>query len=134
MAKRATRKKPDKEIELPTKFVPQFWNNSDGRISVVRIIRQRYEELKADCGANSVQKDILCQRATFVCIQLETMEVEATKTGKFSSGKYTQMLNTLMGLLRTLGLERQAKQVECLESYVIEKKKKRKKNGKRKKV
>lgn len=117
------------EIELSDKFVPQFWENEDRRCAVVRNFIERYETLKTDCGADSYQKELLCQRATFVAIQLETMEVNATRTGKFEAGKYGNLTNTFLGLLKSLGLERQAKQVESLETYIVEKS-----NGKRKAV
>jgi hypothetical protein len=90
---------------------------------MVKKITTRYADLKDDCQADSVQKNILAQRATFIAIQLETQEMQALETGVFDSGRYTQMVNSLVGLLRCLGLERKAKQVCNLADYVEQKKK-----------
>jgi hypothetical protein len=106
---------------LPTRFVAQFWEQADSRFAATREIRRRYDLLKADTGCDSYQKDLLCQRAVFVGCQLETMEVAATQTGNFDAGRYTQMVNALVGLLRSLGLRRSRQQVESLQTYVAKK-------------
>ncbi len=108
----------EKELSIPTRFVPQFWDNVDGRCAIVKEIRRRYEELKRDTGADSFQKDLLVQRTVFVALQLETMETKAAETGEFDPGVYTQMVNAMSGLLSKLGLERKAKHVPNLKSYV----------------
>lgn len=121
--------KPDNESQSPNarrlktkdlakRFTPRFWEQADSRLATIREMRHRYDLLKADCQADSYQKDLLCQRATFVAAKLETMEVTATETGEFDMGVYTQAVNCLLGLLRSLGLERKAKNVQSLESYV----------------
>lgn len=103
---------------IPARFEPRFWETTDQRQSAVRVIRRRCEELREDVGADSVQKDLLVQRAIFLSIQLETMEVEAIESGHFDPGIYTQMVNGLTGLLNKLGLERQIKEVTDLKTYV----------------
>jgi hypothetical protein len=113
-------KQQEKEVALPDQFVPQFWENEDGRYAIVRAIRERYETLKADCGIDSFQKDLLCQRAVFVSLQLETLEITAARTGKFNAGVYGQLVNTFLGLLKSLGIERKAKKVG-LSDYVRKK-------------
>jgi hypothetical protein len=105
---------------VPERFVPRFWEDADGRQLAVREIKRRYEQLRTDVGAESYQKDLLCQRATFVAIQLETMEAAAVQGEAFNPGVYTQMVNALLGLLKALGLERHAKQVVSLQTYVQE--------------
>ena len=114
-------KHPLKGTTLPARFEPRFWDQADGRIATIKEVRRRYEALKQDTQADSCQKDLLCQRATFVACQLETMEVIATETGKFDMGVYCQAVNTLLGLLRSLGLERKARNVDNLQSYVASK-------------
>lgn len=99
-----------------------FWEHADGRCAIVREIRRRYLELKEDCGADSIAKDLLVQRAVFVALQLETTERTAAEGGSFDSGKYGQLVNTLVGLLRSLGLERHIKKVANLADYVESKK------------
>lgn len=117
----ATRKEQRaKRIAIPTTFQPRFWEEVDGRYAIAKEIRRRYETLRNDVGSDSYQKELLCQRAVFVGVQLETMECEATESGKFDPGVYTQMTNTLLGLLKALGLDRHVKDVTSLKSYIEE--------------
>jgi len=51
------------------------------------------------------------------------MELVAAEQGKFNAGVYTQMVNSLVGLLKSLGLEKKAKKVVNLQSYVKQKSK-----------
>lgn len=115
-----TREQRTKEVSLPEKFVPQFWDAVDGRFGVVKEIRRRYEVLKQDAAAESYQKDLLCQRAIFLGVQLETLEAVAVAEGKFDAGIYTQMVNALSGLLSKLGLERQIPKAKNLKAYMKE--------------
>jgi hypothetical protein len=116
-----TREQRTKEISIPARFTPRFFDVLDGRCGVVKEIHKRYKRLKADTNANNYQKDLLCQRAVFIAIQLETMECVAAQTGEQDPGVYTQMVNTLMGLLKTLGIESKAANVVNLKAYVDEK-------------
>ena len=116
-------KKQSRIVSLPEQFIPQFWDEADGRCSVIKEIRHRYEVLKGDTQADNYQKDLICQRAIFISVQLETMEMVASETGSFNAGVYTQMVNSLMGLLKSLGLERKRKNVVSLQEYVGQKKK-----------
>lgn len=111
---------PAKRKEITATFKPKFWDELDGRTGIAQTIRERYELLKADAGATSTQRDILCQRAVFMCVCLETMECEALATGKFDAGVHTQMSNALLGLLKALGLDRRVKKVGDLGDYIRE--------------
>ena len=111
---------PRKRTDIQTTFKPRFWADLDGRTGIAQTIRERYETLKADAGAESVQRDILCQRAVFMCVCLETMECEALGTGKFDAGVHTQMTNALLGLLKALGLDRYVKKAGGLDDYIRE--------------
>jgi hypothetical protein len=53
---------------------------------------------------------LLAQRAAFLALRLETMEVVYATEGRFDAGVDTAMTNTLVGLLKALGLERKARQ------------------------
>jgi hypothetical protein len=108
-----------KSRRVPEGFLPHFWNKVDGRLSAKKKIRQRYEELKRDSGADSAQKGQLCQRAAFISVQIETMECIAAEGGELDAGIYTQSVNALSGLLSKLGLEKQAKEKEHdLRAYI----------------
>jgi hypothetical protein len=100
---------------VPKRFLPRFWENADQRQVAIREIKRRYALLRKDAGADSFQRDLLAQRAIFISVQLETMEVEASEGGDFNSGHYTQMVNALTGLLKALGLEKRATAQPWLE-------------------
>ena len=106
-------------IALPNRFVPRFWEQSDMRIAVVRSIKGRYEQIKRDAGGSeSVQRDLLCQRVAFFSVILETFEVRAAEGAGIDLGVYTQATNALIGLLKTLGLDKRIKSVNDLQSYL----------------
>jgi len=109
-----------KRSELATTFKPRFWDELDGRRPVTREINRRYEVLRQDTGAESMQREMLCQQAVFISVCLETMQHEAVATGEFDAGVYTQMSNALLGLLKTLGLERHVKKAGGLRDYIRE--------------
>ncbi|MGZ0655636.1 hypothetical protein ACWPKS_08510 [Coraliomargarita sp. W4R72] len=110
-------RKTRKRETITTRFQPEFWAEADGRCAIVKEIKRRFELLKADCGADSHQKDMLCQRATFIAIQLETMERKAVEEETFDANRYTVLSNTFLGLLKSLGLERKVKEVTDIRSY-----------------
>jgi hypothetical protein len=120
MAKKTTKKtrrKPSPSI--PARFEPKFWKDADSRLAIVRQIRHRYEALAEQTGADSLQKEILCQRAVFLLCRMETVERRAIEEGEFPDvGTYIQSLNSLISLLRTLGLESAKKKVANLRSYI----------------
>ena len=107
-----------RKATIPVRFEPMFWSEADGRCAVVKEIRRRYGDLKEDAGVDSVQKELLCQRAVFLSVQLETIERKAVEAGSIEVGTYTQMVNALTGLLKCLGLDRKFKQVVDLNSYL----------------
>jgi hypothetical protein len=103
---------------LPAMFTPRFLEDADGRQAVIKEIRQRMDALVADTAAESVQQMLLCQRATFIAVQLETMETNAIEGKEFDSGKYTVLVNSLLGVLRSLGLDKKFKQTKDLKAYL----------------
>jgi len=111
------------QITLGKRFKPRFWADADQRVAVVRLIKRRYEQLKRDTGVDSVQKDLLCQRAAFLSSILETQEVEAAEGEGLDIGSYTQATNALSGLLLRLGLDKKVKNVTDLSTYLEERKK-----------
>jgi hypothetical protein len=112
-----------KTITIPAQFKPRFWEDSDRRCAVVRAIKRRYEAVKDQCGGNeSIQRDMLCQRVVFIATILETQEVQAAEGGELDLGVYTQATNSLIGLLKTLGLEKRIKSFTDLRGYLDQKK------------
>jgi len=104
---------------LPTRFQPRFWSDADQRVALVRELKGKVNQLKTDTNADSYPKEILCERAVFLLAVIETQEVTAVEgESKLDLAAYVQAVNSLLGLLRTLGLERKAKKVETLDTYV----------------
>lgn len=112
-----------KSGQIPASFVPKFWDDADRRTVIVRKILDRVDKLKRDTGADSRQKQILCERVVFLVTQLETMERTAVESGVLDGGLYVSLANCLSGQLRLLGLERKAK-VENLQTYLQKQKEK----------
>ena len=115
---RMAKRTKQKELKVPNSFTPKFIEDLDHRYGIAKVLRQRYEVLCDDCQANSTQRDMLARRAVFMGVCLETQEHEAIETGELDVGKYTQMVNSLIGLLRTLGLEKKVKKAEDLNEYL----------------
>lgn len=111
------RRRQSHKPELPTKFEPRFWADCDQRFAPVRAIKERYESLKTDTACDSKQKDLMCQRAAFISIYLETMECDALEGKAFNAGTHFQATNTLTGLLKSLGIDKQAKSVTDIRAY-----------------
>lgn len=112
---------------LSKRFVPEFLDYADTRVKAIRILRENLAVLKEHADCDSFQKELIAKRATFLACRLETLEVQcATGNEDIELGVYTQMTNALVGLLKCLGLERQRKQVQSLETYVKTKTKRRK--------
>ena len=110
--------KHDNGDTIPGRFEPRFWESADGRCAVIKELRRRYAERIADTGADSFQKRLLCQRAIFLAVQIETMEITAAETGAFEAGVYTQAVNALSGLLSKLGLDKKQPTGTTLDAYV----------------
>src|SRR4051812_47898347 len=95
-----------KQRDLPKRFTPKFWQDVDGRLGLKKRVRKRYLQLKEESQSESIQRDLLCQRAAFISIVLETMECSATESGDYDGGAYVQGCNALQGILTKLGLEK----------------------------
>jgi len=107
-------------LDLAKQWTPHFLADADSRLSVVRTIRRRIETLKSHCNADSYQKEVLCSRAVFVAVLIETLETKAMQGEPFEPGSYSQLVNTLTGLLKSLGLDRKLKRAGDLKSYLEE--------------
>lgn len=103
---------------LPARFEPKCFEKADNRLAIIKEVRRRLERLKNETGADSYQKEMICEEAVFLALQLETMRTTALEGGEIDFGSYVQTTNCLQGLLSKLGLEKQARKVESLSSYV----------------
>jgi len=115
----ATQKRRTRPPAVSAKFVPRFWEELDNRYAVAKEVGRRIQALREDTGADrSTQRDMLAQRAVFISVMLETMEVDAVETGHLDTGSYVQAVNSLQGLLKTLGMDKKAVPVMDLQTYV----------------
>ena len=116
-----SRKPSDDANRVPSTFVPKFWEkHSDQRSLVTRTILARRAELTEAVQADSPQVDIIIQRICYIELVLNTLEIESLETGVRDFGVYSSMTNTLMGLLKSIGLERKAKRVGTLQDHLKE--------------
>ena len=118
---RTRSKRKGKVTSLSTRFEPEFWGDLDQRLNISKAIRERYETLIKETGANSLAKRLLVQRAVFLSIRIETMETTAASTGEFNQSVYTFAVNALSGLLTKLGLDVDEGEVLTLKDYVATK-------------
>lgn len=114
-----------KSTEVPDRFQGGWLTALDGRLSLARELRGRYRELTDDLGgldALSYQRRTLAERAVWLEYHLAQQEQSlAAGTGDFNPGQWTQACNALVGLLKTLGLDRKAADVPDLATYLARK-------------
>lgn len=98
------------------------WRESlDGRTRLGRVVNDRLAALHADLGgveSLSFQKRVLCERLIWQTMLIESMERALSLGQPVEHGKLVQCTNTLIGLCKTLGLERVARDVPDLQTYL----------------
>lgn len=106
---------------LPEEFTPKFLDQLDGRTVVARTLRARLGEIMGDLGGEeqlSHAQRSLARRAVWLESWLETQEAAAAEGEQVDIGRQVQALNALIGLWRTLGLERRQKNAPSLQEYL----------------
>jgi hypothetical protein len=107
--------------KLPGKYSRDWIEALDGRTKLAAMVQDRLQGLEADLGgrdALSYQKRSLCKRAVWIEARIEHMEAALAKGDEIQEGSLTQSINTLIGLYRILGIERQAREVPSLHDYI----------------
>lgn len=110
--------------EIPTQFEPRFLEHMDQRTVAARELRQRLNAITDDLGGAdqlSYARRSLVRRAVWLESWLETQEAKAAQGEDVDIGRQTQALNALLGLYKTIGLERRAKEVPSLHDYLNQK-------------
>jgi hypothetical protein len=108
-------------------FKPHNIEDLDGRFDGGKQVKQRYRQFKRESGSTSLARDLLCRRAAFLSVMVESLEVEALTGKKFHSGNLLQAGKTLFAILKSLGLENTAaKPLGGLRKYLADKQKPRK--------
>ena len=104
--------------EVPESYQEDFLAGMDRRSRVARVLRQRLVELQTDLGgADSISyaRRSLCKRAVHIEAVIEAKEEALARGDEVDLGPYVQAVNSLIGLYKTLGLERCARDVSLGE-------------------
>lgn len=124
--------KKHKDKTLPSKFEKGFLAKMDGRFELARTLKGSYEEITSDLGGVeglSHIKRSLVERFVWLEFIMRGIELQIAEADKKDSaellGRWVQAVNSLTGLARSLGLERKAKNIESLQTYVAKKSKRR---------
>jgi hypothetical protein len=106
---------------LPVKYGQDFVSTLDGRYRLGREVRSRLDAIEADLGGMlSHAQRSLVRRVVWVELCIEHEEARIGEGGGIDIGPHTQLVNTLLALYKTLGLQRRAKQIP-LADYLTEK-------------
>lgn len=114
-----------KNSEVPTQFQTGWLGELDGRQSLAKELRQRFQSLCTDLGGLdtlSYSQRSLVERAIWLELWLSREEQQLAKGKEFDVGRWTQGCNALLGVLKNLGLERRQKDVPDLQTYLRNKK------------
>ncbi len=109
---------------VPERYRPGWLDALDGRLSLARDLRQRFDEVCADLGGKdrlSYMQRSLVERGLWLEFWLSTQERELAGGNEFDVGRWVQAANSLQGIYSKLGLQRQAREVPTLQAYLASK-------------
>lgn len=112
-----------KLADIPDKFAAGYLDRLDGRTAIAVDMRHRWQALTNDLGGEanlSYAQRSLVERALWLEHWLHIQE-QALADGdhaNFDAGRWTQACNALQGILVKLGLERKARDVTDLATYL----------------
>lgn len=114
-----------RERYLPARFKPGFAWQLNRRSSLARELARELWDLWQDLGgldSLSAQQRTLVERVVFLRRQILEHEQQALSgdPGKLTPNEYAAAVNTLIGLLKSLGIERQARPVRRLADIIGE--------------
>jgi hypothetical protein len=113
-----------KLADIPDRYAPGYLDRLDGRTAIAADMRARWQELTDDLGGAdrlSYAQKSLVERALWLEHWLAAQEqtLAAGQHEAFDAGRWTQACNALQGILKTLGIERRARDVTPdLASYI----------------
>lgn len=115
----------EKPTELPDRYERLFAWQLDRRCQAVREVAGDLVELWHDLGGAaelSAQKRWLCERVVFLRRRMLAYEaaIMAGTDPCMTAGEYSNFANVCQGHLRTLGLERRARNVRSLRDVMQE--------------
>lgn len=106
---------------IPPKYSADWLEKLDGRTTLARAVNDRFHSLTQDLGGKdrlSYQRLSLCKRIVYMECIIEQQEAGLSRGEEVDQGRLTQAVNTLIGLLKTVGLDRQAKDVPDLATFM----------------
>lgn len=109
--------------DIPDRFAAGYLERLDGRTAIAVEMRARWQSITDDLGGVdrlSYSQRSLVERALWIehWIAQQERELAEGRIEAFDAGRWTQATNSLLGLYRTLGIERRAKDVTDLASYI----------------
>lgn len=117
-------KSKDRTAEPPDRFQAGWLDAMDYRTALARELRDRFETVCTDLGGRdslSYMQRSLVERALWLEYWLSQQERELAKGNDFEVGRWTQAANSLQGIYSKLGLERKARDVPDLQTYLKQK-------------
>jgi len=110
-----------KTESIPESYTPDWLEKLDGRTTIAKVVNERLQTLAQDLGGFdrlSYQRLSLIKRAIWMEAIIEQQEAALSRGEEVDQGKLTQAVNSLIGLLKTVGLDRVARDVPDLASYL----------------
>lgn len=107
--------------EIPDKYAPDFIDRLDRRTILGRAVSDRFEAIATDCGGRDSLSHVklgIVKRLVWMECLIEGIELQVAGGEPVDVGVYTQLVNSLLGLSRMLGLERKPKPVKGLHEYM----------------
>jgi len=108
---------------LPDDYSADWLARLDKRTKVARAVLGRIGELESDAGgveSLSAARRSLIRHAAWLDALVESYELRLAAGEEIDVGAFTQSLNSLLGLLRLVGLERRAKPARSLRDVMAE--------------
>lgn len=105
----------------PERFTRGWLDRLDGRYTAAQELKERFAAYTADLGGVeglSYAQRSLVERFLWLEYWLAHQEKALAVGGDFDAGKWVQGMNSLMGLAKTLGLERRARDVPDLAEFI----------------
>lgn len=110
-----------KNSGFPDEYREDFVEKVDKRTTLGRLVRDRLTMLENDLGgrdALSYQRRSLAKRVVWTEVMIEQREAALSRGEKIDVGALIQANNALVGLLKTVGLDRQRRDVPTLQDYL----------------
>ena len=108
-------------VSMPARYEPDFERRIDKRTAVGSALIARLNTMQSDLGGPdslSHAKQSLIKRAVWLEAVVESLEQNLSNGQPVDLGGYTQAINSLLGLYRTLGLERLQRPVKSLRQIM----------------